>query len=159
MSQSTTLTYAGTIRKAELAVDGDMSTWSHTKCAWSIDLWFKMKFSAVFCFSEVVIIQSHDSYYSARMQDTKVFVINTKTGTEHLCGVLKIRDVRTTEGQTYKINCDLKCGDEVKLKVRHDKSQYGQEGCIHIKEITAFRVENKGNRKNHFITHQITREW
>ena len=97
-----------------------------------------MKFDSVYCFSDVVIINSHADAYTARMDDTKVLVVNTKTGTKGLCGVLKVSDVLTIEGQTYRIPCDLKCGDEVKLTVRHDKEKYHINACIHMREIVAF---------------------
>ena len=58
---------------------------------------------------------------------------NRATGHESLCGILKIRDIYTAEGQTYKIPCD-RCGDEVKVIVRHDQ---GLEACIHMREIIA----------------------
>ena len=121
-------------RTAERAIDGNLNTHSHTDCAWDTDLWYKMKFDAVYCFSDVVIINSHTNDYSARMDDTEVFVVNTKTGTESLCGVLKVSDVLTIDGQTYRIPCDLKCGDEVKLTLRHES----QPVCIHTWEIMAF---------------------
>ena len=126
--------------KAELAIDGDQETKSHTICDWDTDLRYKMKFAAVYCFSDVVIIQSFLDRNAYRMDDTKVFVVNTKTGTESLCGVLKVSDVLTIEGQTYRIPCDLKCGDEVKLTVRHDGGKYGKGACIHMKEIKAFHT-------------------
>ena len=126
--------------KAELAIDGDQETKSHTICNWDTDLWYKMKFDAVYCFSDVVIIQSYQDRNAYRMDDTEVFVVNTKTGTESLCGVLKVSDVLTIEGQTYRIPCDLKCGDEVKLTIRHDKDKYHIDACIHMREIKAFHT-------------------
>jgi hypothetical protein len=77
-----------------------------------------------------------------RMEDTKVFVINEGVGREHLCGVLKVRwqTVWSLEGQTYKIRCNLLCGDKVKLTVRHDQGEYDIEGCIHMKEIMAYET-------------------
>ena len=140
VTQSTTLVWLGERQPAGLAIDGRLDTGSHTNCAWDTDIWYKMKFHAVYCFSEIVIIQSHDNVYAYRMQDTKVIVINTATNTESLCGVLKVRNVYTVEGQTYKIPCDLKCGDEVKLTVRHDKSRDWLQACIHMREIRAFQI-------------------
>ena len=85
---------------AELAIDDDLSTLSNTIHAWNADLWYKMRFGAVRCFTEVVIVQSHNwDSLAKRMDDTKVFVVDTKTGTESLCGVLKVSDVLTLEGQ------------------------------------------------------------
>ena len=102
-------------------------------------MWYKMQFDAIYCFSEVVIIQSHMSYSAFRMDDMRVLVVNNGERTESLCGVLKVRDVRTIEGQTYRIPCNLKCGDEVKLTVRHDRnSGYDINACIHMSQITAY---------------------
>ena len=140
VSQKSTLVWDGAAINAEFAVDDDLTTASHTNCAWNTELWYKMKFDAVYCFSDVVIIQSHLGHDAYRMDDTGVFVVSTKTGTESLCGVLKISDVMTIEGQTYRIPCDLKCGDEVKLTVRHVNGEYGKGACIHMKEIKAFHT-------------------
>ena len=143
VSQSSTLIWDGKPAKAELAIDGDMTTNSHTKCAWNTDLWYKMKFDATYCFSDVVIVQSHmqfqDTYYM-RMEDTNVFVIDSNTGSESFCGVLKVGNIRTIKGQTYRIPCDLKCGDEVKLTVRHHSNKYQKKACIHMREITVFHA-------------------
>ena len=126
-------------RTAERAIDGNLNTHSHTICDWDTDLWYKMKFDAVYCFFDVVIIISHTDYYYARMDDTEVFVADSDTGDESLCGVLKVSDVPTIEGQTYRIPCDLKCGDEVKLTVRHDSGKYDNVACIHMTEIKIFQ--------------------
>ena len=143
--QSSTLFWQGNAKEAGDAIDGDLTTISHTVPARNADVWFKMKFDTFQCFSNVVIIQSHWDQWAVRMDDTNVFVVNTKTGTESLCGVLKVSDVMTIEGQTYRIPCDLKCGDEVKLTVRHD-SKYEKDACIHMKEITTFHQGNRGKK-------------
>ena len=130
--------------KAAFAVDGDLTTSSHTECAWNTDLWYKMEFDGIYCFSDVVIINyiGHVDNNKYRMRDTKVLVINTDTGTESLCGVVKATGIQTIEGYTYRIPCDLQCGDEVKLTVRHDNGQYYNKACIHMKEITTFLSGN-----------------
>ena len=61
---------------ASRAVDGDLGTVSHTKCAYNTDIWYKMQFAAVHCFSDVTIIQSHFDGNAFRMQDAKVFIGN-----------------------------------------------------------------------------------
>ena len=130
-------------RSADQAVDGDLTTASHTLCAWNTDLWYKMKFDAVYCFTEVVIVQSHWEKHNAdRMDGIKVFVVNREKDTESLCGVLKVSDDLTIEGQTYRILCELKCGDEVKLTLRHDRGKYGRLACMHMREVKAFRSGN-----------------
>ena len=138
-SVSQSSTWGGKSREAEAAIDGDLATNSHTQCVWDTDLWYRMKFDAVYCFSEVVIMQSHLSEQNAkRMQDTNVVVVNSGTEAESLCGILEVSSVYTQEGQTYSISCDRACGDKVKLTLRHDRSQYKIEGCIHMIEIKAY---------------------
>ena len=95
-----------------------------------------MKFDAIHCFSEIVIMNDKLNENAYRMQDLKVFVVNTKTGSESLCGVLKVRNIWTIEGQTYKIPCDLKCGDEV----QHETENYNYNGRVHMRQINAFRT-------------------
>ena len=68
-----------------------------------------MKFDGVYCFSEVVIILPGLNNNVFRMDGAEVFVVTTAKGTDNRCGVLKVRDIYTIEGQTYKIPCDLKC--------------------------------------------------
>ena len=139
MSQSSTFTSGDTVYNAENAIDSDLTTTSHTNCAWDTDLWYKIKFDAVYCFSDVFILQSHRDQNAYRMDDMEVFAVNTDTGTESRCGVLKVSDILMIEGQTYRIPCDLKCGDEVKLAVRHDRGTYKRAACIHMTEIEIFQ--------------------
>ena len=72
------------------AIDGDHATISHTFCEYNMDIWFKLKFSEVYCFTEVIITNSVTSTFAWRMHDTKIFVKNTELGTEEFCEVLKI---------------------------------------------------------------------
>ena len=136
--QSSTFEYEGYREEAEYAIDGSLATSSHTDCAWVTDIWYKMTFDAIYCFSKVVIVQSKTNEMADRMDGTDVFVVNTETGAKSLCGVLKVGSGTTIESQTYTIPCDQKCGNEVKLTLRHDKPKYNMEACIHMKEITAF---------------------
>ena len=132
--------WGGDAYNPESALDGDLETMSHTDCALDTDLWYKMNFDTVYCFSEVVILQSHWDWNARRMQGTKVMVVDRGTGAESLCGVLDVSSVHTQAGQTYRIPCDGKCGDEVELRLRHNTGQY-QDGllpCIHMREIEAF---------------------
>ena len=93
--------------------------------------------------SLTVIVQSKTNEMADRMDGTDLFVVNTETGAKSLCGVLKVGSGTTIESQTYTIPCDQKCGNEVKLTLRHDKNindnyisnLYG--ACIHMKEIKA----------------------
>ena len=131
--------------KAELAIDGNVETRSETTgYSWNAELWFKMQFDAFLCFSEVVIIQSHLNWNAARMEDAKIFVANTDTKIANLCGVLKVGPVKTIEGQTYHIPCHLKCGNEVKVTLQHDKGSYSKGAAIHMSEISAFATGISG---------------
>ena len=87
---------------ASKAIDGKLNTSSHTMCAWNTDIWFRMQFNDVYCFTEVRIIGSKLNSYALRMQDTMVYVLNNEKGTEQLCGVLEVMEVFTIEGQTYR---------------------------------------------------------
>ena len=138
VSQSSTLGSGGSAQGAELAIDGDQYSRSNTICAWNTDLWYKMQFDAVYCFHEVVIIQDRRNHFAYRMDGTKVIVINSRSGAESLCGVLNVINDYSPEGQTYRIPCHVKCGDEVKLTLRHNSGEYSYNGCIHMEEITAF---------------------
>ena len=123
---------------ADKAVDDDMETICHTHGYWDTLLWYKMSFNDNFCFSEVVIIQSHPNYYALRMEDAKIFVVDTNEGREYLCGVLKTTTDYTVEGQTYKFPCDGECGNEVKVTLLHESGKYDLEAIIHMKEIMAY---------------------
>lgn len=96
-----------------------------------------MAFDAVYCFSEVVIFQSHLNGNAARMDGTMVMVENSDTGDKNLCGTLAISNDLTIEGQTYVIPCDLKCGNSILLEVNHGWES-SIEGCIHLREIQAY---------------------
>ena len=126
----------GVVSVADRAVDGIYSTKAHTICSWSTDIWYEMTFSESYCFDEVVILQSHLNDYAYRWQDTQIFVSDSNTGAEVLCGVVKVTD-KTAE--TYQIPCDA-CGDRIKLQVNHPKGgEYEEKGCLHMREIKAFR--------------------
>ena len=73
------------------------------------------------------------------MDGAEVFVVTTAKGTDNRCGVLKVRDIYTIEGQTYKIPCDLKCGDEVKVTLQHRQGTDQKMACLNIREITAYQ--------------------
>ena len=122
---------------AHRATDGDLSTRSHTVCSWNSVLWYKMTFNSVYCFSEVVIVQSHLNGYGYRMRGTEVYVVHTAAWGETLCGTVEVRRDWTVAGQTYRIPCHQACGDEIELRVRHDGEFYHQ-ACIHMREIEAY---------------------
>ena len=133
-SQSSTYSY----NVAENAIDDDLTTFSTTNSFWDKEVWYKMNFGAVFCFTEIVIINSHWNSFRYRMEDMKVLVVNLDTNKESLCGILKMKSEQSVHGQIYKIPCDMKCGDEVKLTVYHETGDYNQDACIHMYEIIPY---------------------
>ena len=124
---------------AELSIDGDFTTKSSTLAEFGSPLWYKMHFEHKHMFSEIVIMQSDLTPSNGRrMDDTKVFVVDIGTESVNLCGILKIKENWTIEGQTYRIPCDLKSGNEVKLTVLHKKAIHGVKAAIHMLEIMAY---------------------
>ena len=128
----------GTANVAERAIDGKLHTSSHTLGYWDTPAWFKMSFDRSFCFTEVVIIQSQLKDLAFRLEDAKVYVVNTDNGAEYLCGILKVRNEYTVEGQTYTLPCDGKCGNEVKVTVLHEEGKYSNRAFINMREIRAY---------------------
>ena len=125
---------------AERAIDGNLETFSQTICAWDYEHWYKLKFDALYCFSTIVIINQHTRLqFAHRIDDTKVFVVNSLEETEFTCGVIKVSNVSTLERQTYRIPCHGKCGDEVKLTLEHWSGKHSHVACINMKEIKAFQ--------------------
>ena len=99
MSQSSQL---NSETSASQAADDNLETWSNTACRWNTAELFKMKFSDANCFTEVKIVSSFETKTTG-MQDTQIFVVDSEQGTENLCGVLKVSDTWTLEGQTYRL--------------------------------------------------------
>ena len=83
--------------------------------------------------------QSHTNGQRFRMDGAEVSVL-AEAGSSILCGAIKINDVLTAEGQTYTIDCDLACGDEIFVSVQR---AIGLERCIHILEVTATGYSSK----------------
>lgn len=147
--QSSTRLVRGQPQSADQAIDGDLETSSHTICAWNTDIWYMMKFHSVLCFDEVILTNSYLDYNAYRMQDLGVFVQDSHKETSMKCGAMKARGDSTIKGQTYKISCDGLCGDEIMLKVRHDRGDYSYMGCIHMSEV---RVEFANSGKLGVLT-------
>ena len=137
VSQSSTWSSA----VAHKAIDDDLTTISNTKDAWGTTVWYKMTFDSFYCFSEIEIINSHwEGRYVFRMQDLNVLVVDSYTQRESLCGTLAMRKDQSVEGQTYRVPCDGKYGNEVKLTVYHGAGDYGYRACIHMSEILAYHT-------------------
>ena len=82
-----------------------------------------------------------------RMQDTKMFVRDSETDTQKLVGTLEIRDDLTREGQTYSMNFEVACGNEIELSVKHDSHQgYTTAAGISIAEIEVYNQPSQFDR-------------
>ena len=129
--QSTTIaSYHG----ASLAIDGDMTTKSHTKCQLDTLVWFKMVFDTEVCFEEVKIYPSHPGPFRMRMDKTEIYVEKRDKSSRTKCGQMDITD---TNKDLYTIQCDNACGNIIKLEVYHKTGEYYQ-ACIHMFEIEAY---------------------
>ena len=81
-----------------------------------------------------------------RMQDSKIFVRDSETDTQKLVGTLNIRDDLTREGQTYSINFEVACGNEIELSVKHDSHQgYTKDAGISIAEIEIYNQPSQSD--------------
>ena len=72
------------------AIDSDPLTWSYTICGWNTDIWLKLKFSEVHCFTEVRMLDRYKNAYVYRKNNGKVYVINKASSQENLCGVVRL---------------------------------------------------------------------
>ena len=73
------------------------------------------------------------------MQDTDIFVQDSATDKRILVGTLYIKNNFTKEGQTYNIEFQVACGNEIELTVKHSSGQgYSRRGCISIAEIEVY---------------------
>ena len=123
---------------ANLAIDGDFTTKSSTLAGWDRPLWYEMHFDNKHCFSEIVIVQSDyiNPLNGRRMDDAKIFVVDNSA--ESICGILEIKEEWTIRGQTYRIPCNMKCGNEVKVTLLHERGKHGVLAAIHMREILAY---------------------
>ena len=122
-------------RSAMFAVDDDTFTSSQTECAYDKDIWYKMEFDQVRCFSQVIIHNAYHDYRAYRMNDLSVHVQNSKMNTGYTCGSIQTRESLRSSGQRYSVQCEGRCGVSVMLRVNHDRDNYSNRGCIHMKEV------------------------
>ena len=62
-----------------------------------------MKFGAVYCFSEVEIVNSYLDNNKWRMSELRVIVVDEVKGEETRCGYLRpVKKGNTVEDQTYR---------------------------------------------------------
>ena len=76
------------------AIDGDSATWSSTLCKWNTDIWFKLKFSELRCFTDVKVLDRYQNYNVFRKRNGEVYVINKARSQESLCGVVRMYEIK-----------------------------------------------------------------
>ena len=83
---------------ASKAIDGDFETGTHTACAWNANVWFRMNFESVHCFTKVDVYSMFPAgdQNAWRMHDAEVFVINTGSSSENLCGIIDANTYENT---------------------------------------------------------------
>ena len=137
-SQSSTLLYSGVKYPAGRAIDGDFSTQAHTICSGN-EIWLKVNFEITSCFDFVRIVQHNLAIiYAQRMDGAKVYVAESETGEEQICGTIEISTISTVAGQTYDISCreeGLLCGNQIVIR---QLRTIEHTGCIHVTEVQAF---------------------
>lgn len=95
---------------------------------------------------QIVIFGAELDDDAYRMQDSKIFVRDSETDTQKLVGTLNIRDDLTREGQTYSINFEVTCGNEIELSVKHDSHQgYTKDAGISIAEIEIYNQPSQSD--------------
>ena len=136
-AQSTT--YSGEV--AENAIDGSLSTRSHSKCAKAVPIWFNLMFSEKYCFKKFRIYQSHPTqlYHRERMNGA---TLEVKDESDENINKEMICDTLDLAGKSNDAYVDLECssalyGDLVELRVEKKDSV----ACIHMFEIESYAVE------------------
>ena len=61
-----------------------------------------MKFSKVYCFEEIKVINGFLKTKAPRMKDTSIFVVDSSRSVESLCGILVTVVKWSVQGQTYR---------------------------------------------------------
>ncbi|KAL5262592.1 hypothetical protein ACHWQZ_G008106 [Mnemiopsis leidyi] len=132
-------TYNGKV--AERAIDGSLSTESHTECAENTLISFNLQFASKYCFRKFRIFPTHldpSRIINRKRMDGASLVItdNTKGKTEVLFDILDL------SGKFEDPYVELRCfpalyGDSVELRVQKNNSL----ACIHMYEIESYAVE------------------
>ena len=129
---------------AEKAIDGDLKRGTqHTECAYDTLITFTAGFSRVHCVKEVVVypacINSPGPGCARRMDGTDVILMDGNDSFS--CGTIYSTEDTVTGRAPHRINCNLKCGDRVRLEVSHTRNTADDpEACIHMKEIEAYGI-------------------
>ena len=117
---------------AEYCIDGNGNSLCHGHSGH--DVWFEMTFEEVFCIDTVKIVAYKTDGAQHRMDKGKILVVNSSSGEETLCGVLRTRD---GQNQVYNVECrKYVCGNKVKFSVIRTLNEY--VGNIAMREITAY---------------------
>ena len=127
---------------AERAIDGSLTTASHTECAKRTPIWFKLNFRSKHCFKKFRIYQSHRdpsemNSTRKRMDGVRLVVTDkSKQNPELLCEKLNLGE------KLQDSYVDLECfpalyGDLVELSLEKNRSL----ACIHMFEIESYAVE------------------
>ena len=113
----------------EKALDGDTSinSQSHTQCGDGKDIWYKIEFGGEHLVQEVKFINVFDDPRKARMDGSRVYVIQDNM--EELCATFYIPT--DAAGTTFSVECNDMLGDGVILRGKVGKADY----CIHMFEV------------------------
>ena len=115
-------------RNAEMALDGNLLTYALSAQKLDTDLYYLIKFADIKCIEGIKIFQAKLTEDALRMNGTTIAITNSITGFEHICGELITTNDYSVVGQTYFFPCNFNGGDQIKLLVNHETSQYTKEG-------------------------------
>ena len=126
---------------ADKAIDGSLSTRSHSRCEAGLLIWFNLNFSEKHCFKKFRIYptHSHELHNRERMNGATVVVKNEgdqNINKEIICDQLDLA------GKLNDAYVDLECssplyGGLVEFRVQKKDSL----ACIHMFEIESYAVE------------------
>ena len=110
----------------EKAVDDKGGTQAHTQCGDGDTIWYKIEFGSEHLVHEVKFINVFDDERKARMDGTRVFVIEDNK--EELCATFSIPE--NAPGQIFSVECNDMLGNGVILR-----GKVGHHTCFHMWEI------------------------
>ena len=126
---------------AEKAIDGSLSTRSHSRCETGLPIWFTLIFFEKHCFKKFRIYptHSHELHNRERMNGATLEVKDE--GDENINKEI-ICDTIDLAGKLNDAYVDLECssplyGDLVELRIEKKDSV----ACIHMFEIESYAVE------------------
>merc|ERR1712176_1278441 len=134
VSQSTTQKVKKKLMVADLAVDGDESTRSQTKCSGKKDAWFKYKFEEESRVSTVEILNGNFDKKRAKLNGAIVYVQEVE-GLKKKCGEIVVRDSSSKADQTYSVDCDGTYASGIEILQR---TKYKGKKCLELKEVRVY---------------------